>query len=77
MLRGLRFNDGMFTSAEPPTRDFTPSRREEQVAAWDDVYTSPRVSHRVAFTFIIGTSLGGYGLLYVIGSLVSHLLIGA
>ena len=77
MLRGLRFTNGMFTSTELPIRHFPPSREEEQVAAWDDVYTSPRVSHRVAFAFLIGTSLGGYGLLYVIGSLVSHLLIGA
>ena len=67
----------MFTSSEFPMR----AGAEMPVVSgifsdWSDGHSTPRVSHRVALTVIVGASLGCYALLYTIGSLAGGLFAG-
>lgn len=65
----------MFTSVEPPITDLREaSPTIDALGDWDDVPSSPRVTHRIALAFILGASLAGYAVIYAIGSLADGFL---
>jgi len=67
----------MFTSAELPMHGRVQgSATADSFGVLDDSLPSPRASHRAAIAFILAASIGGYALIYVIGSLAGRVIAG-